>query len=69
MNKKTTIGDVEISTVSLPAICICNDLKYETVIFGGSLGGQSRKYKTSESALDGHAAWVQRVKEIVGSDE
>lgn len=61
---KTTIGDVEVSTVFLT---IDHNwlggapLLFETMVFGGTLDQEQERYSTWEAAERGHAAIVARV--------
>lgn len=61
----TTIGEAEISTVFLGIDQnyrrIGPPLVFETMIYGGDLGGQQARYATWAEAEAGHARWVAAV--------
>jgi hypothetical protein len=38
---------------------------FETMVFGGPLSGECRRYQTAEQAIDGHAAMCLRVRDSV----
>lgn len=62
----TTIGDARISTVFLGldhSFGHGKPLIYETMVFGGALDQECRRYSTRQEALDGHAEMVKRVSE------
>lgn len=39
-------------------------LLYETMVFGGPLDGETRRYPTRAEAAAGHAAMVERMREL-----
>jgi hypothetical protein len=58
------IKGVRISTVFLGIDHNLGDgppLLWETLVFGGALGGELKRYATREEALAGHAAMLARV--------
>lgn len=55
----TLVGDVEISSCWLGGV-----LPYETMVFGGTMDGETRKYSTRQEALAGHAAMVAEVGSV-----
>ncbi len=65
---KTEIGDAMVSTVflGLDHQWALNGppLIYETMVFGGALGGEQERYSTPEEAQSGHAAMVERASRI-----
>lgn len=65
---KTTIGDVDVSTVFIGGDHNWDDgppLLFETMVFGGPLDQEQERYTTWEEAETGHALMVERVKEAV----
>lgn len=63
--RKTTIGNVDVSTVFLGIDHNWSNgppLLFETMVFGGSLDEKQERYSTWEEAEKGHAAMVERVK-------
>ena len=54
----TKIGEVSVSTVFLWG----HPLLFETMVFGGKLDQEQKRYSTWEEAERGHAAMVERVK-------
>jgi hypothetical protein len=64
--KKTTIGEVEISTVWLGIDhsfgLSPNILIFETMVFGGPCNQEQDRYSTLEEALKGHEHYVAKVK-------
>ena len=63
---KTTIGDVDVSTVHLIIDHRFGDgppLIFETMVFGGPLDEECDRYSTEAEAKAGHAAMVARVCE------
>ena len=62
---KDTVNGHDISTVWLGLNHQWGDgppLIFETMVFGGPLDQETRRYSTEEEALEGHAAMVERVK-------
>jgi hypothetical protein len=62
---KTTVGGAEVSTVSLGldhASGYGKPLLFETLVFGGALGGEMDRYATRQDALAGHENIVGRVR-------
>ena len=58
-------GDVLISTVFLGfdhGWGLGDPVLWETMVFGGSLGGEQARYRSREEAELGHAAMVRRVE-------
>jgi hypothetical protein len=61
---RTTVGDVDISTVWLGMNHRYGNgapLIFETMVFGGELDGEQERYATEAEAVAGHAAMVARV--------
>ena len=67
------IGDVRVSTVFLGVDHQFNlggpPLLYETMVFGGTLDEEMRRYPTRAAALKGHARMVKRVRQSIGNGE
>lgn len=62
---KTTVGDVEVSTVWLGIDHQYGDgppLIFETMVFDGPLDQECERYSTEEQAKAGHEAMVARVR-------
>ena len=64
--QKTFIGQTEVSTVFLGLDCNYTDggppILYETLVFGGPLNDEMRRYSTREAAEAGHKVMVRRVR-------
>lgn len=63
--EKTSVGDIEISTVFMPLNHAFDDgppLVFETMIFGGDLDGEMWRYSTWDEAAAGHAKAVNAAK-------
>jgi hypothetical protein len=62
--ERTTVDDVEVSTVFLGIDHAFGDgppLLFESMVFGGSMDQQTRRYTTRSQALEGHAELVAEV--------
>jgi hypothetical protein len=55
------VGDVSVSTALLET-----DGRFETLVMGGPLDLDCERYSTWEQAEEGHARWVEKVKEAAG---
>lgn len=61
----TKVGDAEVSTVWLGLdhqFGNGNPQIFETMVFGGNLDGEQRRYSTEEEALNGHEGMVAEVR-------
>lgn len=59
------VGDVEISTVFLPCdhgFDAAAPVLFETMVFGGELDQEQRRYSTRTAALAGHAELLAAVR-------
>ena len=56
---RTTIGDVEVSTVWVGLCHNTYRLVFETLIFGGPHAGETNRYSSELDALKGHIATVE----------
>ena len=67
--KKTTIGEIKISTVFLGLDHNYSDegppLLFETLVFGGPLDGEMNRYWTWEQAEEGHREMVESVTNLM----
>lgn len=60
------LSPIEVSTVFLGlnhSWSTGKDLWFETMVFGGPLGGESKRYETYSEAMAGHQVMVERVLE------
>ncbi len=57
----TEIGSVKISTVFI-GLVMADPQLFETMVFGGPLDGDSRRYRTLGEAKQGHHDLVEKVK-------
>lgn len=60
---------VQVSTVFLAFSQAGYPLLFETLVFGGRLGGHLEYYSTWDEAAAGHARWVQTVRVAEGETE
>ncbi len=61
------IGNVHVSTVFLGLDHAFNggpSILWETLVRGGELDGDGDRYCSRASAEDGHARWVEKIKEL-----
>ncbi len=60
--------DIEVSTVFLGRDHRFSSagppILFETLVFGGDLDGEMRRYETWDEAEDGHKAMVERVRRV-----
>jgi hypothetical protein len=66
---KDVVGESRVSTVFLFIDHQWGEgppLLFETMVFGGPLDMDCERYSTWEQAEEGHARWVQKVKEAAG---
>jgi hypothetical protein len=66
---RTKIGDAEVSTVFLSidhSFLEKGPVLWETMVFGGPLGGKMNRYRTRAQAEAGHAAMVKRCRAARG---
>jgi hypothetical protein len=65
---KTTVGDVQISTVFLGVDHQWDDgppLLFETMVFGGDLDEEQKRYATLDEAKAGHQRMVEQVLRLM----
>ena len=66
---KTTVGEIEISTVFLAVDHRLSKagppILFETMVFGGELDQKQERYSTWEEAEAGHKAMVKQVKQAL----
>lgn len=63
------VGEARVSTVFLGVETsgMTPPLLFETMVFGGALGGEQSRYATYEEAVAGHARVLARLFALVGA--